>query len=209
MKRAVNSLLHTVFSRRPLRSVLCWRGPRRGNRAAITFDDGPNDHTTPRVLEILDEYGVRCTFFVLGREIVKHPGILKAIATAGHEIGIHGYDHTGNQMLGQITRCKALLAEQDIACNLFRPPLGRRGMAEWWSIYRAGYRTVLWSVDACDSMRHEGKRPARWPRYDSMRSGDILLMHDDNPICVRELLGLLEALRERELQSVLVSELLA
>ena len=128
MKRAVNSLLHTVFSRRPLRSVLCWRGARRGSRVAITFDDGPNDHTTPRVLEILDEHGVRCTFFVLGREIVKHPGILKAIATAGHEIGIHGYDHTGDHMLGQITRCKALLAEQDVACNLFRPPLGRRGV---------------------------------------------------------------------------------
>ena len=60
---------------------------------ALTFDDGPHPLSTPRFLEVLDRLGVRATFFLLGRWAARAPGLVKEITGAGHEIGLHGYDH--------------------------------------------------------------------------------------------------------------------
>ena len=86
--------------------------------------------------------------------------------------------------------------------------MGRRGACHIPWLCLRGYTTVLWTFDAFDSMRHEGKHTAA-PDYDRIRAGDIVLMHDDNPVCVAELLALIESLRKRGLQPTTVSDLIA
>ena len=89
----------------------------------------------------------------------------------------------------------------------WRPPLGHLGWNLVPVLLRGPYATVLWSFDAHDSMRHEG----RWqeaPEYEAVRAGDIILMHDDNPVCLEDLPKLVTAARSKGLQFVTVSELL-
>jgi len=175
---------------------------------AVTLDDGPNHHTTPRVLQILAEADVQATFFILGREAQKYPQIVRRIAASGHEIGIHGFNHSSKDIRGQIFECERVLRECNVSSRLFRPPRGVLGnfnlLLRPWK-----YSMVIWSVDVHDSMRHEGKWLGPEPDYSRVTAGDIVLMHDDNPVCVDDLPRLIESLRAKNLIPVTVSELLA
>jgi len=201
----------------PFRRFLCWHGPRRGAAAALTFDDGPTSGATPRVLEILAAAGVRATFFVLGKRVAEDPVLVRAIAAAGHEIGIHGFDHGRRAFPAQARQCAAALraacgpdagrASGRPSLKLVRPPRGELSLrAALWLALR-GCRIVLWSLDARDSMRHEGWWAGGAPDYEQLRAGDIVLMHDDNPVCVAELPDAIAAARRKGLSLVTVSEL--
>ena len=207
MKRLVYRLVTGVFSVAPFSRVVCWRGSRSVPQVAITFDDGPDAAVTPRVLEILARENVRATFFLLGRAIEKCPGLLKEMSDAGHAIGIHGYDHRTTGIREQVEKCAAVLAQYGIAASLFRFPLGSMNLRDLLWVRKRGYTSVQWSFDAHDSMRAEGK----WddaPDYDAIRRGDIVLMHDDNEVCVDELPKLIQGLKGRGLNMVTVSELI-
>jgi len=177
-------------------------------KVAITFDDGPNAHTTPRVLDILNEAGVGATFFLLGREIVKCPRIVSRMADAGHEIGVHGFDHKTTNIRAQFLACRRELNKLGVTTSLFRFPAGAMTLTDLLWVARHGCSTVLWSFDARDSMRDEGKWDGPVPDYREVRAGDVILMHDDNPVCVAELPGLIETVRGNGLEPVTVSKLI-
>ena len=183
-----------------------WSVPRRRNRIAITFDDGPSS-TTPAVLDILKSSGTKATFFVLGNRIGNHPDIVHRIIAEGHEVAIHGYDHTLTRYSRQVSRCVGNLSMVGIKPRLIRPPGGRLSGAVLWLWWR-GYRTILFNFDTHDSMRHEGKWTGAPPDYEAVRGGDIVLMHDDNPMCIAELPVLVRMLQEKGLEAVTVSGLL-
>jgi len=195
-------------TRWPLRRVISWRARDRGRReVAITFDDGPHPDYTPGVLDELAESGVKATFFVLGRQVEGHPGLFQRIRAAGHEVGNHGYDHSVVDLPAQIERTGTIIAGFGSRARTFRPPYGRlsaRTLA-WTAVH--GMPVCMWSFDVDDSRRHEGKVAERRP-FDEIGPGDIILLHDDNPICVAELPELLEDLRRRDLRPVGVSTLL-
>src|SRR5262245_43692171 len=69
------------------------RGPVDQQAVALTFDDGPDPVFTPRILDILAQFGIQATFFVIGKQVERHPEIVRAIADAGHEVGNHTYTH--------------------------------------------------------------------------------------------------------------------
>lgn len=187
---------------------VCFRGRRSSRHVAVTFDDGPHPEYTDQVLEALDRLHVKATFFLLGRELEKRPHMLKRIMDDGHEIGVHGFDHKPSGLPEQIHRCEALLSEAGVTSALLRPPAGRISMPELLWVLSRRYAAVFWSFDAHDSMRHEGKwrEPAD---YDCIAAGDIVLMHDDNPVCVRELPALVDATRGNGLEPVTISQLLS
>jgi peptidoglycan/xylan/chitin deacetylase (PgdA/CDA1 family) len=83
------------------------------------------------------------------------------------------------------------------------------GVADLLRLVRAGFTTVMWSFDAVDSLREEGRWTGATPDYADVVAGDIILMHDDNATCARELPALLAALKAKGLQPVTVSELMA
>src|SRR5579883_2555666 len=113
------------------RSVLVVRGARdrRSKRVALTFDDGP-DEMTPRYLDVLARLGVRATFFLIGENAARAPGLVADYVRAGHEVGGHGWTHepframAGERLRDELARTSAILARGGAHGRLVRPPRG-------------------------------------------------------------------------------------
>lgn len=173
---------------------------------AVTFDDGPSD-LTPKVLDILAAAGIRATFFVLGAEVRKRPGVFRGIVAGGHEIGLHGYTHTLEGFMGQIRRCERTLAAWDVSMARFVRFPGNASWRHVLGLWMRKYTTLMYSFDTHDSMRLDKKWRSPPPEYSAIKGGDIVLMHDDNSICVRELPDMLGAVRAKGLRALSVGDL--
>ena len=103
-----------------------WRLEGAGRTCALTFDDGPQEPHTSRLLDMLAAEGVAATFFVLGRQVERHPQLLERLRREGHEVAVHGYSHAVFPLLGaarmaeEIDRTLALVG----GARLLRPPYG-------------------------------------------------------------------------------------
>lgn len=153
-------------------------------KVALTFDDGPNPRYTDIVLDILREYGIKATFFVIGENAELYPEPLKRAIEEGHEIGNHTYSHPHMRKLSRLETEKEILLCQEILCegfgvvpSVFRPPEGFFGEFEEEITKNIGLRTVLWSIDTRD---WEGKTAKKIVSHvkESIKSGKILLFHD-------------------------------
>jgi peptidoglycan/xylan/chitin deacetylase (PgdA/CDA1 family) len=155
----------------------------------LTFDDGPRPHATENVLDILDDEGVRATFFLVGKKAVLHPDIVQEIVRRGHTIGNHTYTHMmpwgKNRKLYVEDALKNRKLLEDIAgvpVPLFRPPGGNLRMIG--EIEKAGMKPVLWTTLSGDCA--EGKAPAYLKSIISLQEERrpifhypmIVLMHD-------------------------------
>jgi len=158
--------------------------PRGSKRLALTYDDGPNDPHTLRLLEVLAHHNVRATFFLIGRYVAKRPEIARELAKAGHAIGNHTYSHrnlifaSGEQTSVEIAECKRALNDavgQHSA--LFRPPFGGRRPETLRRARSLGLETVMWRVSGQD-WKH---RPAEYVTHKVLghvRGGEVILLHD-------------------------------
>ena len=207
--RLTKRLLMSAAARWPARRIVTWKAHLRGRPdVAITFDDGPNPQFTPAILDVLASAGLPATFFVLGRQVEHYPALLRSIVEAGHEVGIHGYDHSTIDMISQVAKTRAIIQRLGSTPRTFRPPHGRLSphTLAWTALNRMS--VCLWSFDVNDSRRYEGKVAQRRP-FEEIATGDIILLHDDNPICLAELPELLDHLRSRGLRPVRISTLLS
>ncbi len=116
----------------------------------LSFDDGPVPEATPYVLEQLELYHAKATFFCVGENAVKNPALLESILKAGHSSGNHTYNHLNGwktdpgTYLENIEKCKAV-----VPSALFRPPYGKMTQAQYKEI-RKTYKIVLWDVVSYD-----------------------------------------------------------
>jgi peptidoglycan/xylan/chitin deacetylase (PgdA/CDA1 family) len=159
-------------------------GIRRSKHIALTYDDGPNDPHTLKLVDVLAKQGVRATFFMIGRYVKQRPDIARAVAQAGHVIGNHTFTHpllifnSEVQMRAQLVDCHQAL--QDAIgehSNLFRPPFGGRRPVTFKIARELGLRTVMWNVTGYDwnappAAVIEKKVAQR------VRGGDVILLHD-------------------------------
>ncbi|HJS99421.1 MAG TPA: polysaccharide deacetylase family protein [Terriglobales bacterium] len=160
-------------------------GAGEGSRQlALTFDDGPNDPWTPRLLEVLDRHQICATFFLIGRFVAQRPEIARQIAAAGHVIGNHTHDHPNlifvrpKEVESQIRRCADVL-QQTLGAHssLFRPPYGGRTPQALRAVRRCGLIPVLWSVSGWDwDAKSAGEVENKV--MGSVEGGDVILLHD-------------------------------
>jgi peptidoglycan-N-acetylglucosamine deacetylase len=210
LKWLAKGLIAEVFSYRPMCRLVCWRLPRGPRKVALTFDDGPHPVYTRPVLDLLEANEMRATFFVLGAAIERNPRVFQDIVDAGHEIGIHGYDHTHDDLGGQTRRTLDIVASFGATSSLFRPPHGIMESRTGLWMLRNRMSVVFWSVDARDSLRHERKTAAHsHDSFDRIGAGDIVLLHDDNPQCPEDLEEIITVLRRENLTGASVSDCLA
>jgi peptidoglycan/xylan/chitin deacetylase (PgdA/CDA1 family) len=159
-------------------------GMRRSKQIALTYDDGPNDPHTLKLLDVLAKHGVRATFFMIGRYVKQRPDIARAVAQAGHVIGNHTFTHpllifkTETQMRTQLVDCNRALDDAvGEHSNLFRPPFGGRRPATLRIARELGLQTVMWNVTGYDWNAPPAavieKKVAR-----QIRGGDVILLHD-------------------------------
>jgi peptidoglycan/xylan/chitin deacetylase (PgdA/CDA1 family) len=151
---------------------------------ALTYDDGPNDPWTPRLLELLERHSVKATFFVLGRFVVQKPEIARAIVHAGHEVGIHTWDHpnlifaTPSATRSQIERTQSIIFDTTgYHCTLMRPPFGARTPLTVRAIRSLGLTPVMWNVTCYDWKSISAKKIVAHAER-QMRGGDVILLHD-------------------------------
>jgi peptidoglycan/xylan/chitin deacetylase (PgdA/CDA1 family) len=151
---------------------------------ALTYDDGPNDPWTPRLLEVLARHDVRATFFMLGRYVRQRPNIARQVAEAGHAIGNHTFSHP-NLIFSSLAQILAQINDCDHALNdavgehskLFRPPFGGRRPDVLSRARREGFIPVMWSVSAYDWNAGPPEK-IEHKVASQVRGGDVILMHD-------------------------------
>ncbi len=159
-------------------------GMRGSKQIALTYDDGPNDPHTLKLLDVLAKHNVRATFFMIGRYVQQRPDIARAVAQAGHVVGNHTFTHpllifkSAEQTRTELVKCRSAL--QDAIgehSNLFRPPFGGRRPATLRVARSLGLETVMWNVTGYDWNAPPAavieKKVAR-----QMRGGDVILLHD-------------------------------
>ena len=160
-------------------------GRRRGEkRLALTYDDGPNDPHTLRLLDVLSKHQVHATFFLIGRFVQQRPDIARELAKEGHVIGNHTFTHpnliftSSEQTRDEITQCQRAIEDAvGNHSNLFRPPFGGRRPASLRVVRELGLRPVMWNVTGWDweappAEHIEGKVAKQ------IHGGDVILLHD-------------------------------
>jgi peptidoglycan/xylan/chitin deacetylase (PgdA/CDA1 family) len=151
---------------------------------ALTYDDGPNDPHTLRLLEVLAKHNVRATFFLIGRYVQQRPEIVREVVKAGHVIGNHTFTHplltfkSAAEVRKELSDCRSAI--QDAVgehSNLFRPPFGGRRPAVLRIARELGLEPIMWNVTGYDwnappAVVIEKKVSSQ------IRGGDVILLHD-------------------------------
>ena len=157
----------------------------RGTRQlALTYDDGPNDPHTLRLLEVLARHNVRATFFLIGRFVQQRPDIVREIVKAGHVIGNHTFTHplltfkSAAEVRKELTDCRSAI--QDAIgehSNLFRPPFGGRRPAVLRIARELGLEPIMWNVTGYD-WNAPPAAVIEKKVSSQIRGGDVILLHD-------------------------------
>lgn len=188
---------------------------REDRRIAYTIDCGSYASLTPGFLDVLDQYGVKITFFVTGRWAERNPEYVREMAARGHEIGNHTYNHprlpelTDQQILREIQRTADLIEELTGARPVvFRAPYGDCGGRERAIVNAEGYPVIRWSTSAGDSGDPLPKDRVFRNATRDVGPGSIILSHIDSRGTLEALPDLLDWFIEQDLEVVKVSELL-
>ncbi len=158
--------------------------PPGSRQLALTYDDGPNDAATLRLLDVLDRHNVKASFFVLGRFVQAKPEIVRALATRGHAIGNHSWDHprlifaSGADLRRQVQQTQsAIFDASGVTPSLFRPPYGGRRPGTFHAIRALGLEPVMWNVTCYDWKPTSAAKVVTHAQR-QIRGGDVVLMHD-------------------------------
>jgi peptidoglycan/xylan/chitin deacetylase (PgdA/CDA1 family) len=197
------------------------RGSTRENLVALTFDDGPSELITKQILNLLDKYSVKATFFVSGVNAVRHPEIIADIITRGHTIGNHSFNHSPFLMLKgystlfqEIYMTQEVLQKMGINALCFRPPVGIVNPKLAPILDKLGMFCVTFSCRAFDAgnffIKNIGQKILK-----KVKAGDIILLHDvparskeDNTIFLSEIEILLAGIISRGFRVVPLSVLI-
>lgn len=160
------------------------RGKRGSKQIALTFDDGPNDPHTLKLLDVLSKHSVHATFFLIGRYVRQRPEIAAEIARRGHVIGNHTFTHpllilrSASRIRTELLQCRAAIHDAvGEHSNLFRPPWGGRRPAVFRISRQMGLEPVMWNITGYD---WKGPSPdfIEHKIAPRIRGGNVILLHD-------------------------------
>lgn len=198
-----------------------WHGDKTKNAVALTFDDGPGEDTEA-ILDILENYRIKATFFMVGRQVEKYPETARRIVREGHEIGNHSFSHpiylyqmptaTGREL----EKTQAAIEKiTGIAPKLSRPPCGVRTPAYFAATRNLDLQTVQWTVAGFDWLKISADKIAE-NVLKKAQPGSIILLHDadsdlrnDRRETVKSLSSIIEGLTAKNLRVAALRELCA
>ncbi len=197
------------------------RGTSGKNHAALTFDDGPSEFTTGKILDLLDRYHVRATFFVSGLNALRYPDLIGDIIRRGHSIGNHSMNHDPLVMLKgektldrEVRGAQSVLQKMGINALAFRPPVGIVSPKLFPVLRKQGLICVTFSCRARDAGNLRVKNLAG-RILKKVKGDDIILLHDkparrkqDDQVFWLELDKILSGIGEKGLKIVPLSELI-
>lgn len=151
------------------------------NIVALTFDDGPHPENTPRLVDILNKHNAKATFFMIGKSAERYPDVVKYVASSGHVIANHTWDHPAVPAIDRRERFRQILAcEQALfpyGTKLFRPPYGFQSISSYMDARMLGYQIVTWTKSVEDWLDHDAENLSE-RITGTLKPGNIILMHD-------------------------------
>lgn len=180
-------------------------------RVALTFDDGPHPTVTPQILNLLDKYNAKATFFMLGQRVQNSPDIAKDVWNRGHEVGNHTWGHPVLTRIGD----QQILEEFNSTSNIIHETIG-----QYPSVFRPPYGAIndhvtsmlnlpviMWSIDTLDWKHRNANQLLTYVQY-GMHNNAIILMHDIHQSTADGLESVLAYLQQQGYQFVTVSDIL-
>jgi len=217
---ALFALNEIANPRGALLGKVLWRGNRRG--VALTFDDGPHPFYTPRVLEILERFQAKASFFVIGKHLEKHGDLVASMSRAGHVVGNHSYGHfrTMSLLSSPKIRQEILQCQKEVGKwvgyqpRFYRQPAGFRNPKIFGILKELGMNMVGWQVRAFDTQLRDPQTIAR-KILEKIQPGGVILLHDgsdseqnqDRTPTLEALPAILQGLKDRELEFLTLDEL--
>jgi len=160
------------------------RGRRGSRQIALTFDDGPNDPHTLKLLDVLSKHDVHATFFLIGQYVRRRPDIVAEIAKCGHVIGNHTFTHpllilqSASRIRHELLQCREAIHDAvGEHSNLFRPPWGGRRPAVLRIVRQMGLEPVMWNITGYD-WKASSPEFIEQKIAPKIRGGDVVLLHD-------------------------------
>ena len=155
---------------------------------ALTYDDGPNDPGTLRLIDVLARHDVKATFFLLGRFVQQKPAIVRALAAAGHVLGNHSWDHprlifaSDGELRRQIEHTQTAIFDVcGVTPTLFRPPFGGRRPGTLSEVRKLGLQPIMWNVTCYDWKPTSADKVVAHARR-QIHGGNVILMHDGDQL---------------------------
>ena len=189
---------------------------------ALTFDDGPSDKLTIDIMDLLDKYNAKASFFLLGRNISGRENIVRQILERGHEICSHGYDHLNYLKIspwGSIKDIKKGWNKIDIALEIkneyysFRPPYGKLNIISLIYLLLKKVPVIYWTDDSGDTWKTKPGSD-RLAKLIENSPGGVILNHDFNrkekkteSLVLESIMYALEKAKEKNMRVVTVSEI--
>lgn len=158
---------------------MVWSKPSKNKELYLTFDDGPHPVITPKVLNILDAYGAKATFFCVGENVMKYKETYQEILNHEHQTGNHTYHHlTGwntptEKYITDVKKCA-----KEVTSPLFRPPYGKIKFKQLKLLGKEGYQIVMWSVLTGDYQFTNHKEKLLNTAIKKTKPGSIIVFHD-------------------------------
>ena len=166
-------------------SSLIWKIPNDNKTVYLTFDDGPTEKVTRKILEVLKNEKVKASFFCVGKNVEKYPDLFACIKAEGHAVG----NHTNTHLNGWKTNKKQYLddveeADKLIKSNLFRPPYGKLNWRSKKDLQRK-YKIVMWDVAGGDFDQYLSIKDVVKNIINNVKPGSIVVLHDNQKFMIK------------------------
>ena len=166
-------------------SSLIWKIPNDNKTVYLTFDDGPTEKVTRKILEVLRNEKVKASFFCVGKNVEKYPDLFACIKAEGHAVG----NHTNTHLNGWKTNKKQYLedveeADKLIKSNLFRPPYGKLNWRSKRDLQRK-YKIVMWDVAGGDFDQYLSIKDVVKNIINNVNPGSIVVLHDNQKFMIK------------------------
>lgn len=189
------------------------RGPLGKNVVYLSFDDGPTDGVTNALLDLLRQYEVRATFFVVANKLEDNFALGERIVNEGHLVGNHSYDHIAfgrkalPDQIWQVEAAHQVIARLGQGYRGFRSPQGywNLKLLIWLAIKR--FRAIHWNYDSLDYTIKDADKIISNFSQRPVTDGDIILFHDDSELCIQVLREMLPRWKEQGLEFGLLKDL--
>ena len=159
---------------------LIWEIKTTKKEIYLTFDDGPHPKITSQVLNILDEFNVKATFFCVGENVEKYSDTFKQIINDGHRVGNHSYNHLNGWRTSKANYYSNIeKADNLIKSTLFRPPYGRISLSQIKPLSKK-YSIIMWTILTYDYNKEVSKEQCLSNSIKNTKSGSIVVFHDSS-----------------------------
>ena len=211
---AITSSVKAVQTAAEPKEVPVYRVESDKKQVAISFDAAWGNEQTPELLKILDEHGVKATFFLVGKWVDDFPEDVKSIAAHGNDIGNHSDTHPHLPEVGrekthaEIEACNEKIRKlTNLTPTLFRPPYGDYDNSVVKCVKELGMYCVQWDVDSLDWKDPSPEQMTKTV-LDKVRDGSIVLMHNGAKNTPAALPGIIEGIKDKGYEIVLIKDLI-